>query len=496
MRLDQLEWPTDAHLHGDGSVVITGMTYDSRTVRPGELFVCLPGVYADGHNFAAGAVDRGATALMVERVLPLPVPQLVVPATRRGLPIVAASYYGNPGDDLIVIGITGTDGKTTTSHIVDHILRADGHVTGVIGTVSVRIADEVVDHETRQTTPESVDIQRLLRQMVDDGVTHAVLEATSHGLDLHRLDRVPFRIAAVTNITTEHLEHHGTVEAYWAAKGSLFRRVSAAGGKSIVNLDDEGARSVLVHAVDGHTTTYSMGDTRADLRATDIDVGPTSTAFRLRVNEAEHSVTTPLTGVFNVANCLCAVGVALACGVPLENATASLTATPQIPGRMQLVDPWRRVKTIVDYAHTPASLEVMMRTLRAANPDGRLITVFGSAGERDVPKRAMQGAVAARLADFAVFTNEDPREENELVILDGLASGARGEGWVDGQHYWVIPDRRSAIRHAVSLAGPGDVLLLAGKGHERSIIVGQRKIPWDEVRVARDELARRFGDTM
>ena len=495
MRLDQLEMPADAYLRGDGSTVITGITYDSRAARQGDLFVCLPGVYADGHDHASGAVDRGAVALVVERTLPLPVPQLLVPATRRCLPILAASFYGNPGDELVVIGITGTDGKTTTSHIVDHILRADGRVTGVIGTVSVRIADEVVDHETRQTTPESVDIQRLLRQMVDAGVTHAVLEATSHGLDLHRLDRVPFGIAAVTNITTEHLEHHGTVEAYWAAKGSLFRRVSAAGGKAIVNLDDEGARSVLPHTVAGDTITYSMADSGADLLAADIGVGPASTAFRLRVHGTDHPVTTPLTGVFNVANCLCAVGVALACGVPLENVTATLAATPQIPGRMQLVDPWRPVKTIVDYAHTPASLEIMMRTLRAANPEGRLITVFGSAGERDVPKRAMQGAVAAQLADMAVFTNEDPREENELVILDGIAAGARGEGWVEGDDYWVIPDRRSAIRHAVSLAEPGDVMLLAGKGHERSIIVGQRKLPWDEVQVVREELARRFGDT-
>lgn len=493
-RLDRLELPPGAELHGDGAVVVTGLTYDSRDVQRGDLFVCLPGGYADGHDYADQAVRRGAAALMVERVLPPDVPQVVVPATRRGLPSVAASFYGHPGDDLTVVGVTGTDGKTTTSYILDHILRSAGLSTGVIGTVSVRVGDDVVDHETRQTTPESADIQRLLRRMVDAGVTHAVLEATSHGLDLHRLDRVPFRVAAVTNITTEHLEHHGTVAAYRAAKGSLFRRVAEAGGKTVVNLDDEGARSVLPLARPEDTLTYSMVDPDADLVASEVDVGPTGAAFTLRAGGAERRVSTPLTGVFNVANCLCAVGCALACGVAPAAAAVALTDTPQIPGRMQIVDPRRPVKTIVDYAHTPASLEVMMRTARASNPNGRVIAVFGSAGERDVPKRALQGAVAARHADLAVFTNEDPREEDELVILEGIAGGARSEGWVEGEQFWVIPDRRLAIRHAVSSARPGDVLLLAGKGHERSIIVGQRKLPWNEAQVAMEELARRFGD--
>ena len=494
LRLDQLELPSDSTLRGDGSTVVSGLTYDSRDVDPGDLFVCLPGGYADGHAYAARAVDQGAVALMVERALPLDVPQLLVADTRNGLPVVAASFYGNPGNHLAVIGITGTDGKTTTSYILDHVLRSAGIKTGVIGTVSVRVADDVVDHETRQTTPESADVQRLLRRMVDAGVTHAILEATSHGLDLHRLDHVPFSVAAVTNITTEHLEHHGTVEAYRAAKGSLFSRVSGAGGTSIVNLDDAGARSVLPLIASSDILTYSIAGATADLAATEIEVGPTSTTFELRAGDAVRRVESPLTGVFNVANSLCALGIARACDIDLDLAVAALAETPQIPGRMQIVDAWRPVKTIVDYAHTPASLEVMMRMLRASSPDGRVIAVFGSAGERDVPKRGLQGAVAARLADLAVFTNEDPREEDENVILEDIASGARGEGWVDGRHFWMIPDRRLAIRHAVSLAEPGDVLLLAGKGHERSIIVGQRKIPWDEASVASEELARRFGD--
>ena len=479
---------------GDGSTLVTGVAYDSRAVAPGDLFACLPGGYADGHEYASRAAEAGAVALLVERRLPLDVAQIVVGATRRELAAVAAAFYGDPGAELTVVGVTGTDGKTTTSAIVDHLLRSAGLRTGVVGTVSVRIADEVVDHETRQTTPESAELQRHLRAMADAGVTHAVLEATSHGLDLHRLDHVPFDVGAVTNITLEHLEHHGTVEAYRAAKAILFRRVAAAGGVAVVNLDDEGARSMLDVSVGAKIVTYSTTDSSATLYASDIVVGPTGSTLAVRSGDRAHRGSVPLTGRFNVANALCALGVATACGVDVEDAISSLASAPQVPGRMHIVDPTRPVTTIVDYAHTPASLEVMLRTLRAASPSGRLIAVFGSGGERDVAKRPLQGRVAARLADLAVFTNEDPREEDEHAILADIAAGARAEGWVEGRQFWAIPDRREAIRQAVSLAEAGDVLLLAGKGHERSIIVGQRKTPWDEAEVAGQELARRFGE--
>lgn len=476
----------------DGDV--TGIAYDSREVRAGDLFACLPGGYADGHDFARDAVARGASALMTERPLELGVPELLVPSVRRCLAPVAASFYGEPSRRLTVVGITGTDGKTTTSYILDHILRSTGLVTGMVGTVSVRIADKIVEHETRQTTPESSDVQRLLRQMVDSRVSHAIVEATSHGLSLHRLDNVRFRVAAVTNITSEHLEHHGTVEAYRAAKGSLFDRVGQSGGAAVVNLDDDGARSMLAWSEGASAITYSTLDPAATLRASQIRPLPAGTRFTISFGDASWDVELPLIGQFNVSNALCAVGIALHCGVDATMAVAALRDTPQIPGRMQFVDPWRPVKTIVDYAHTPASLEAMMRMIRESNPNGRLIAVFGSAGERDVAKRSQQGAVAARLADLAVFTNEDPREEDERMILAGIAEGARSEGWTEGEQYWVVPDRRLAIRQAVSMAETGDVLLLAGKGHERSIIIGQRKTPWDEPAVAAEELACRFGD--
>ena len=485
----------DARLDGDGEARITGISYDSRSVRPGDLFVCLVGGYADGHEFADIAVAAGAAALLVERPLSVSVPQVVVPDTRAAIASAAASFYGQPAAELTVIGITGTDGKTTTSYILDHILRSAGLVTGVIGTVSVRIADEMVDHDARQTTPESSDVQCLMRRMVDSGVSHAILEATSHGLSLHRLDHVAFDVGAVTNVTSEHLEHHVTVEAYWAAKALLFQRVGLSGGVAVVNLDDEGARAMLGSSMGASVTTYSTSERAATLRASRICSRPTTTRFDVHLGEDSWHVEMPLIGLFNVSNALCALGIAMHCGVDPARAVSALESTPQIPGRMEVVDPSRPVKTVVDYAHTPASLEAMMRLLRGLNPAGRLITVFGSAGERDVPKRAQQGAVAARLAHLAIFTNEDPREEDELAILTDIADGARAEGWVEGERFWVIPDRRLAIRHAVSMAEEGDVLLLAGKGHERSIIVGQRKTPWNEAEVAAEELARRFGDS-
>ena len=493
MRLTELDVPIDARLDGDGTVRITGIAYDSRQVKPGDLFVCLVGGYADGHAFAERAMAAGAVALLVERPMTAQVTQIVVSDTRAALAVVAASFYGQPADEMTVIGITGTDGKTTTSYILDHILRSVGLVTGVIGTVSVRIADKVVDHETRQTTPESSDVQRLLRRMVDVGVSHAILEATSHGLSLHRLDHVGFDVGAVTNVTSEHLEHHVTVEAYRAAKASLFRRVGLSGGVAVVNLDDAGARAMLDWTGDATVTTYSVLEESATIRASNVRALPTSTRLTVHLAIDAWDVDMPLIGLFNVSNALCSIGIAIHCGVDPGKAVSALARTPQIPGRMEVVDPSRPLKTVVDYAHTPASLEAMMRLLRGLNPDGRLIAVFGSAGERDVPKRAEQGAAAARLADLAVFTNEDPREEDELAILADIADGARSVGWVEGERFWVIPDRRLAIRHAVSLANDGDVLLLAGKGHERSIIFGQRKTAWNEAEVAAEELARRFG---
>lgn len=493
LTVGELAAAVGANATGDESVVVGDIQYDSRLVTPGALFACLRGGYADGHDFAPQAVERGASALLVEQQLPLDVPQILVGNTRRDLASVAAAFFAHPSTAMTVIGITGTDGKTTTSYIADHLLRAAGMQTGVIGTVSVRIADEVVDHETRQTTPESLDIQRYLRQMADAGVTHAVLEATSHGLDLHRLDHVRFSLGAVTNITHEHLEHHKTVQAYRQAKAILFRRVGEAEGIAVINLDDEGAREMLPASRGSRVVTYSLSDPTADFLATRTEISPTGTAFTLVADGESIDVGLPLVGEFNVANALCAAAIVRSIGIPIAAVAEALSTVPQIPGRMQRVDAGQPFSVIVDYAHTPESIEKMLRLLRRQSPGGRLIAVFGSAGERDVPKRALQGAVAARFADAAIFTNEDPRFEDEEQIIAQIAEGARAEGWREGEHFWCIPDRRTAIQRAVAMAHEGDSVLLAGKGHERSIIVGSAKLPWDEAAVARELLSDVVG---
>ena len=479
-------------LLGDGTVEISDLAYDSRQVMPGTLFVAIPGGYADGHEFVDQAIDRGATAIMVERELPYPIPQLIVPDTRRELANISARFFDNPSQDLRVVGITGTDGKTTTSYILDHILRSAGRITGMVGTVSVRIADQTVDHETRQTTPESLDIQRFLRQMVSAGVDTAILEATSHGLDLHRLDQVAFRTAIVTNITQEHLEHHRTKEAYWRAKAKLFEAVAAETGVAVVNLDDEGARSVLPWSEGvASVMTYTMSDQQASIRATIDQSGLSGSHGTISIDGTRYKLELPLIGAFNVSNALAAIGGAIAVGIAAHQAIDAVRTVPPIPGRMAIVVQGQPFGVVVDYAHTPESLEKVLRLLRIVRPGGRLIVVFGSAGERDRVKRPIQGRIAATLADIVIVTNEDPRYEDAASIVDEIAAGAELAGAVPDGNLFRIVERRDAIALAFDMAQPQDTILLAGKGHERSIIWNGVKVPWNEEGVARELLRER-----
>jgi UDP-N-acetylmuramoyl-L-alanyl-D-glutamate--2,6-diaminopimelate ligase len=474
---------------GDSATLVTDVQYDSRQIRPGDLFVALRGGHFDGHDFIVEAIRRGAAAVMVECAVGGEVPSIVAPDTRAWLPPIAARFFGQPSRELEVIGITGTDGKTTTSYLVDSILRDAGVQTGLVGTVSVRIAGSVVDHETRQTTPESLDLQRHLRAMVDAGVEWATLEATSHGLDLHRMDEIRFNIGAVTNVTHEHLEHHKTIAAYRRAKGILFERIAQSGGTAVVNLDDEGAREMLRFAGGAKTLTFGELDKTADIRAVEIEQDVSGSRFRLISPSDEACVRLPLVGGFNVANALCAVGVTLAAGIPVDQIARSLERASPVPGRMARVDLGQPFSVIVDYAHTPDSLKKVLELLKTLNPGGRLLAVSGSAGDRDRTKRPLQGDVSARLADVSVFTTEDPRFEDPDKIIEEIADGAVRAGAVRDRDFHCITDRREAIRLAFSLARPGDCVLLAGKGHERSIIWGHEKRPWDEAAVARELLA-------
>ncbi len=475
-------------LAGDPLTPITGITYDSRAVSNGCLFVALKGGYFDGHAFLHDAVASGAAAVLVEDDHGIAIPTIKSTDTRASLAPIAATFYARPSEGLNVIGVTGTDGKTTTTYLVDDILRFAGKVTGAVGTVSVRIAGEVVEHETRQTTPESLDVQRYLRQMVDAGVDTAILEATSHGLDLHRLDNVNFAIGAVTNITHEHLEHHRTVAAYRRAKGILFEKVSANKGVAIINLDDEGAREMLPLARHARILTYSMNDVAADISADLIKSTAGGSTFKVKYQDQIENVDLPMIGGFNVANALCAIGIALACDIDIATSTSSLRTASTVPGRLARISAGQPFSVFVDYAHTPESLTKVLQLLRDLNPVGRLIAVSGSAGERDVSKRPLQGGVSQRLADVSIFTTEDPRFEDADAIIADIAVGARAANGIEGETYHCVTDRRDAIRLALTLAGAGDVVLLAGKGHERSIIWGQEKLPWDESAVARELL--------
>jgi UDP-N-acetylmuramoyl-L-alanyl-D-glutamate--2,6-diaminopimelate ligase len=484
-----------ARLIGSGTSVVSGIVYDSRLVQPGVLFAALRGADVDGHQFIRDAEQRGAAALLVELPVETVLPQIQVADSRAALATVAAEYYGHPSAHLSVIGITGTDGKTTTSYLVDHILRSAGLRTGMVGTVAIRIDDREELHPSRQTTPESSEIQSYLRQMVDASLRWAILEATSHGLAMHRLDQVRFDIGAVTNITREHLDFHGSIDNYRRTKATLLERVAANSGVAVVNADDPGSRAVEHFATGATIIRYSATGANADLRALDVRTGGAGSTFLLDAGaRGRAACTLPLIGEFNVANALCAAGIALGAGIQLDAIAAALTTAPPVPGRMARVDAGQPFGVVVDYAHTPDALEKVLTLLRELHPSGRVIAVFGSAGERDVEKRPLQGAIAARLADVTVITSEDPRFEDADVIIGQIAAGAQKAGAEAGRSLFCRTDRRDAIRLALDLARPGDCVLLAGKGHERSIIWGREKRPWDEVAVAREFLlSGRFG---
>jgi UDP-N-acetylmuramoyl-L-alanyl-D-glutamate--2,6-diaminopimelate ligase len=462
---------------------VTGLAYDSRNVRAGTLFFAVPGVHVDGHDYAAAAVKDGAIGVVVQRELEgLGAPQLVVDRARRALADAADAWYGQPSKELEVIGITGTDGKTTTSFLAVELLRAGGRRPGLIGTVAADIGDERLPNEDRNTTPESLELQELLARMVEAGNESVVMEATSHGLALERTRNCRFDVGVVTSVTSEHLEFHGSLEAYRRAKARLVEEAPLA----ILNTDDEAYAFFRERARD-RVLTYGI-DADADLRATELVADAAGSRFTLVAPDWSGEVTTPMPGRFNVTNALAALAIAHVEGVAWPVAVDALARTAGVPGRMERVDAGQPFAVVVDYAHTADSLGKVLRMLRPVTR-GRLIAVFGSAGERDPTKRPAMGRVSAELADVTVVTDEDPRLEDPRAINEAIADGARGAGAVDGESLLVIDDRREAIARAMAMAREGDVVLLAGKGHETSIFYGADKLPWDDREAARDALA-------
>jgi UDP-N-acetylmuramoyl-L-alanyl-D-glutamate--2,6-diaminopimelate ligase len=461
---------------------VTALAYDSRRVMPGTLFFAVPGVHVDGHDFVPQAVDAGAIGVVVERELPgLAVPQLLVDRTRRALADAADAWFGRPSERLEVIGITGTDGKTTTAFLAVELLRSGRRRPGLIGTVAVDIGDERLANEERTTTPEALELQELLARMVARGNDSVVMEATSHGLALERTRRCRFDVGLVTSVTSEHLDFHGSLEAYRAAKARLIEEAPLA----ILNTDDAAYEFFRARARD-RVLTYGV-DAEADLRAIDVVADANGSRFALTAPGWRGEVTLPMPGRFNVSNALAALAIAHAEGVPFEAAVDALARTAGVPGRMERIDAGQPFAVVVDYAHTADSLAKVLRMLRPVTR-GRLVAVFGSAGERDPTKRGPMGRVGAELADLVIVTDEDPRLEDPRVINEQIANGARAAGALDGETLLVIDDRREAIGRAVAEAREGDVILLAGKGHEGSIFYGTQKQPWDDRAAAREAL--------
>lgn len=475
---------------------ITGISIDSRTVKPGHLFVAMKGGNVDGHDFIQKAMDSGAAAVVGDRdISGLSVPYVRLENPRRSLTWIAAAFYNWPGRKLTVIGVTGTDGKTTTTNLIYQILLAAKIRAGMISTVNAVIGDEVLDTGFHVTTPDAHDVQRYLAKMVDAGLTHVVLETTSHGWAQHRVDACEFDIGVVTNITHEHMDEHGSYENYRAAKARLFSSLEITRPKpqgnprlAVINRDDLKSFDFLNGFIKVKKLNYGLGEDAA-VRATDIYYSPSGIHFTTQSRDFTVDVTSSLVGAYNVSNCLAALtATAYGLGIEPEIAAQGIKSLEGIPGRMERIDMGQNFTAIVDFAHTPNALKVTLETAREMT-NGRVIAVFGSAGLRDKEKRRMMAETSAELADLTVLTAEDPRTESLEEILEEMAAGARSRGGREGETFWRVADRGEAIRFALSLAREGDIVLSCGKGHEQSMCFGKTEFLWDDRTAMRAALA-------
>lgn len=472
--------------------IVRDIQTDSRRVSPGSLFIAYRGLQTDGHAFIPAAVRSGALAVVAERPPedPVGVPVVIVPDGRMAWARLEAAWHRYPSRELRLAGVTGTDGKTTTATLLHHILTQNGLSVGLISTVGAHMGDRVVDTGLHTSTPPPSQVQALLREMVAAGCQAAVLEATSEGLAQHRLEACEFDLAVVTNITHDHLYYHRTLEAYREAKALLFRYLSVGDRKpgvaktAVLNRDDSSYEILRPIAADRHLT---YGTARADTiieQARDCAGG---LAVVLRTPWGRADLEAPLVGRYNAWNTAAAVTAACAWGVPLSRAAEACASFPGVPGRMEFIRQGQPFTVIVDFAHTANALEQALRAVRPIT-EGRLIVVFGCAGERDVLKRAPMATVAVLLADHAVFTAEDPRREDVRDILAQMEAAAVRAGAVAGVHYSLVPDRAEAIHRAVAMARPGDTVILCGKGHEQSMCFGTEERPWDDRSAARAAL--------
>ncbi len=493
MRLSQLFKDIPLRpLQADSDPEVAGLAYDSRQVEPGGLFFALRGEKADGHQFIEQAIQRGAVAVVMEEERPLPpgVAGFLAENGRRVMALAAAAFYGDPTADMTVVGVTGTNGKTTTTYLLEAVLRAAGKRPAVFGTVNYRFGERVLP--SLHTTPESVDLLRTIAEFRRAGADALIMEASSHALEQHRVDGVRFDAAIFTNLTPEHLDYHRDMESYFAGKRRLFKLVEETGGKAVVNIDDPyGARLAA-----GLPAVVSCGTSPAAMvRPLRVSLSMDGIAGELATPAGPLPLHSRLLGDFNLHNLLGAAGAGLALGLDPQTIAAGLAQAPQVPGRLERIENGRGALVLVDYAHTGDALEKVLSTLAALSP-GRIITVFGCGGDRDRSKRPVMGEVAARFSDLALITSDNPRTEEPLAIIEEVRAGAQRVhplAWSreeatrsPGRGFLVIPDRREAIAFAVSLLQPGDLLLVAGKGHEDYQIIGRERFHFDD----REELRR------
>lgn len=481
-------------------VQFTGFAIDSRAVKPGDLFVAMRGGISDGHDYIQKAVDNGAVAVVGDGDLAgFSVPYIRLENSRHALTWLAAAFHHWPARKLTVIGVTGTDGKTTTSNLIHKILIAAGLKAGMISTVNAVIGDEVLDTGFHVTTPDAHDVQRYLAKMVEAGLTHVVLETTSHGWSQHRVDACEFDIGVVTNITHEHMDEHGGYENYRAAKARLFSSLEWAREKpqgnprlGVINHDDVKSFAFLNDHIKVNRINYGLEED-ADVRAVEAQYSPSGIQFAAVSKDFRVVISSNLVGAYNVSNCLAALTATVyGLGIDPKTAVKGIAALEGIPGRMERIDMGQNFTAIVDFAHTPNALKVALEAGRTMT-EGRVISVFGSAGLRDKEKRRMMAETSAELADLTVLTAEDPRTESLDGILEEMAAGARSKGGREGETFWRVADRGEAIKFALRLAKEGDIVLSCGKGHELSMCFGETEYLWDDRTAMRSALAEFLG---
>lgn len=460
-----------AEVLGDRQTRVLGITHDSRKVMPGDLYVCIPGFKHDGHDFAEGALERGASALVVERFLNLSAPQLKVSDTRRSVGFLAAAIYGEPSRKLELVGVTGTNGKTTVTHLVEKIAQLAGNKTGLIGTLGTRIGEREIPGQN--TTPESTEIQEMLGEMLSEGVRTVAMEVSSHALDLGRANGCIFNAAIFTNLTQDHLDYHQNMQAYLEAKALLFSGMNGEKENqfAVLNADDSSCEYLRKKSA-CEVVTYGV-DCDADFRARNIKLSDRGVEFEVEYHGAKTTVFYSTPGKFSVYNALAAFTWGILAGYPLEIICRALGEIKGVPGRFESIRQGQPFQVIVDYAHTPDGLKNVLETAREITT-GKLIAVFGCGGDRDRTKRPLMGEVASRLSNYVVVTSDNPRTEDPDKIIEDILPG------VKTAEYSVIPDRREAIIHACSIALSGDTIVVAGKGHEDYQIIGTEKIHFDD----------------